>query len=175
MAAKVMEIKEKLEATLNDGSKPWTAILAQIEAKTGINRVYIFFVSVAGLALWLMFGFAGQLVCNCVGFLYPAYVSIHAIETPHKDDDTKWLTYWVVYALFSLVEFFADIIVGWFPMYWLLKCVFMVWLMIPTEFNGSLILYNRIIKPYYLQHHSRVDDTINKVRQEATKILEKQQ
>lgn len=173
MAGKIMEIKEKVEVALNDGSKPWTPILAKIEAKTGVNRVYLFFVLVLSLTLWLIFGFAGQLVCNCIGFLYPAYVSIHAIETPRKEDDTKWLTYWVVFALFSLVEFFADIIVGWFPMYWLAKCVFMVWLMIPTDFNGSLIIYNRLIKPYYLQHHSIVDETIHKVRREGAKLLEK--
>ncbi|KAJ8946424.1 hypothetical protein NQ314_008906 [Rhamnusium bicolor] len=57
-------------------------------------------------------------------FLYPAYVSIHAIESKHKDDDTKWLTYWVVYALFSVGEYFADFIVSWFPLYWLLKVLF---------------------------------------------------
>lgn len=76
---------------------------------------------IASIILWLVFGFAGQLVCNAVGFLYPAYVSMKALESPNKDDDTKWLTYWVVFALFSLVEYFADIIVGWFPLYWLLK------------------------------------------------------
>ena len=46
---------------------------------------------------------------------------IKAIETTDKDDDTKWLTYWVVYSVFSLVEFFADILLFWIPFYWLLK------------------------------------------------------
>lgn len=44
-----------------------------------------------------------------------------ALESPQKDDDTKWLTYWVVFAVFSVVEYFSDFIVGWFPLYWLLK------------------------------------------------------
>lgn len=76
---------------------------------------------VAFTGLWLAFGYAAQLVCNFVGFLYPAYASIHALESPSKDDDTKWLTYWVVFAIFSVVEYFADTIVGWFPLYWLVK------------------------------------------------------
>nr|CAI5839518.1 unnamed protein product [Callosobruchus analis] len=43
-------------------------------------------------------------------------------------------------------------------------CVFLIWLMIPTEFNGSLLLYNKIIKPYFLKHHKTIDDTVGKVK-----------
>lgn len=83
--------------------------------------LYVVLGTIGFLGLWLAFGYAAQLVCNAVGFIYPAYVSIHAIESHTKEDDTKWLTYWVVFAVFSVFEFFADIIVGWFPLYWLAK------------------------------------------------------
>lgn len=35
--------------------------------------------------------------------------------------------------------------------------------MIPTQLNGSLFLYNRIVKPYFLKHHSEIDNALNKV------------
>lgn len=44
-----------------------------------------------------------------------------AIESSSKDDDTQWLTYWVVFALFSILEFFSDIFLKYFPIYWLVK------------------------------------------------------
>lgn len=46
---------------------------------------------------------------------------IKAIESPCKEDDTKWLTYWVVYGIFSLGEFFSDIFLYWFPFYYAFK------------------------------------------------------
>lgn len=49
---------------------------------------------------------------------------VKAIESATKDDDTKWLTYWVVYGIFSVAEFFADIFLSWFPFYYIGKvCV----------------------------------------------------
>lgn len=64
--------------------------------------------------------------------MYPAYASMKAIESPQKDDDTKWLTYWVSFAAFSIIEYFADMLVYWVPFYWLLK----------VNFGIKLFLYN---------------------------------
>ena len=38
------------------------------------------------------------------GFVYPCYMSFKAIESDAKGDDTQWLTYWMVFAVFSLME-----------------------------------------------------------------------
>ncbi|XP_018321442.1 receptor expression-enhancing protein 6 isoform X2 [Agrilus planipennis] len=169
MAGKIMDLKNQLEVSLRDKSKPWTTVLDVLEGKTGVDRLFIFIGSVTILGLWLVFGYAGQLVCNTVVFLYPAYVSIKAIESPQKDDDTILLTYWVVYALFSVIEFFADLIVGWFPLYWLAKCIFFIWLMLPSDFNGSLIIYTKFIRPYFLKHEGNIDEAISS----ASKLLGK--
>nr|CAH7745008.1 unnamed protein product [Callosobruchus chinensis] len=165
MSEKFSHVKETLERALTDKTKPWTPLLGQLEQNTGVNRLYIFLGSVGFIAFWLIWGFAAQLVCNCVGFLYPAYTSIKAIESRSPEDDTKWLTYWVVFAVFTIVEFFADIIVGWFPLYWLVKFIFLLWLMIPGSSNGSVILYNKIIRPYFLKHHTVIDNTINSIKE----------
>lgn len=52
---------------------------------------------------------------------FPGACRIKAIESPCKEDDTKWLTYWVVYGVFSLGEFFSDIFLYWFPFYYAFK------------------------------------------------------
>ena len=70
---------------------------------------------------WLMFGWGAQLLCNVIGFVYPAFCSMKALNSRSKDDDTQWLIYWVVFSYFSVVEFFSDIVCGWIPFYWLFK------------------------------------------------------
>ncbi|KAK5649001.1 hypothetical protein RI129_003893 [Pyrocoelia pectoralis] len=172
MAQDFADLYEKFHNYLYDETKFWSPIFKKIEEISGIQRQYVVYGFGVFLLLWLIFGYAGQLVCNIIGTAYPAYASIHAIETTNPTDDTKWLTYWVVFSFFSIVEHFASIIVGWFPLYWLVKCAVFVWLMIPTSFNGSLIVYNNIIKPYFLQYHRVVDDALDKAQASANDIIE---
>ena len=150
-----------------------------LEENTGVQKLYIAYGLGGIVVLWLAFGFGAQvgvpfiypllllqllplltqLLANTVGFAYPAYCSIKALESSVKADDTQWLTYWVVFAFFSVIVYFAgsqtlllllllilplpDFIAGWVPFYWLSKCLFLVWCMAPMENNGAVIIYSK--------------------------------
>uniref|UniRef100_A0A672Q4B6 Receptor expression-enhancing protein n=1 Tax=Sinocyclocheilus grahami TaxID=75366 RepID=A0A672Q4B6_SINGR len=98
---------------------------------------------------------------------------IKAIESATKEDDTKWLTYWVVYGVFSVAEFFADIFLSWFPFYFLGKCAFLVWCMAPTPSNGSILLYTRIIRPFFLKNEAKIDNVMKDITDKASETADK--
>jgi len=132
-------------------------VFGAIEDKTGIGREKIFMGCVAVLSLYLVVGYASGFIVALLGFLYPAYASVKAIESSSKDDDTQWLTYWVVYSGFSIAEFFSDIFLSWFPLYFLFKCMFLCWCMAPFSWNGSEFIYRKFIAPFVIQHEEQAE------------------
>ncbi|VDN27941.1 unnamed protein product, partial [Cylicostephanus goldi] len=94
-----MPVPPQVKKMLDDVDKqlhtesPINNVLATVEQKSGVKRLHIVLGVAALQGLYLIFGHFAELVCNFMGLIYPAYVSIKAIETATKEDDTQWLTY----------------------------------------------------------------------------------
>jgi len=172
MMEKVNHYLDKAEKYLDDNPNFLTQLLAKAELKTGVKRRYIIFVVGLLMVVYLIVGYAAQLVCNFIGFLYPAYASVKAIESRGTNDDTAWLMYWVVYSSFSCLEFFSDIILSWLPFYYFLKCIFLGWCMgaLPFAGNGSILIYKKFIRPFVLKNEDKIDEALGFVSDQAGKI-----
>jgi|SaaInlStandDraft_7_1057024.scaffolds.fasta_scaffold36367_1 receptor expression-enhancing protein 1/2/3/4 len=69
--------------------------------------------------------------------------------------------YWIILALFSVVEFWLDLLVSWIPMYYELKVGFLLWLQMPA-FRGAEYLYVTYVEPYFAKHEETLDDLTSK-------------
>lgn len=79
-----------------------------------------------------------------VGFLYPAYKSLHAIMSDDREAGLAWMRYWVVLAVFSMLETLVDPLLDFLPGYLLGKCVFLVWCMAPSDKSGSNLVFTQV-------------------------------
>jgi len=117
--------------------------------------------------MYFMFGPAH--VTNLLGFAFPAVASFRAIESPDKDDDTQWLTYWVVFSGFSLLETFSDALSEYFPMYYAFKFAFLIWLSAPTT-RGAEFIYANLVRPFLLENEQQIDRTLKQAETAAAEI-----
>ncbi|XP_025424133.1 receptor expression-enhancing protein 5-like [Sipha flava] len=170
MTSKIDTAKAAIKNALYDESKPWYKLFNWAEAQTGVNRLNLFFGFAVFIVFYLLIGYGTLLLSNLIGFLYPAYASIKAVESSGKDDDTKWLTYWVVFSFITLIEFPAEIILQWIPFYSLIKTIFFVWCFIPIHNNGSVVVYSKFIRPYFLKHQGDIDQAVNDLSEKATEV-----
>eukprot|EP00619_Florenciella_sp_RCC1007_P004935 CAMPEP_0205920364 /NCGR_PEP_ID=MMETSP1325-20131115/11088_1 /ASSEMBLY_ACC=CAM_ASM_000708 /TAXON_ID=236786 /ORGANISM="Florenciella sp., Strain RCC1007" /LENGTH=166 /DNA_ID=CAMNT_0053288047 /DNA_START=18 /DNA_END=518 /DNA_ORIENTATION=+ len=128
----------------------------QLTALEGKNPAFKPAYVVGGIALLPLFliiyalgGF--KLVINLVGFVYPAYKSFMAIESKSKEDDTQWLTYWVVYGVFNILEHAMAFVVMMIPYYGLFKMGFLIFCYHPNTM-GATQVYTKVLKPYVVPY-----------------------
>ncbi len=98
-------------------------------------------VLVGTLLIYLIVGLKFLLAVST--FLPPAYKSFKAIESDDKDDDTQWLTYWVVWSFLNISEY-GDFLAYIIPYYFVLKTAFLTY---AWHFMGAKKLYEVVVRP----------------------------
>ncbi|ROW02872.1 hypothetical protein VSDG_01651 [Cytospora chrysosperma] len=121
--------------------------LQNIEKQTGVPKTYGVIGLVTLYFFFIVFNLGGQLLTNLAGFVIPGYYSMEALFSTSKSDDTQWLTYWVVFSFFTVLESFLSV-VYWFPFYYTFKFVFLLWLAMPT-FRGADLIFRSFLQPMF--------------------------
>ncbi|KAH7882992.1 TB2/DP1, HVA22 family-domain-containing protein [Phlebopus sp. FC_14] len=109
----------------------------------------------------MLFYLTSCVVSSVVAFLYPGYASYKTLsQRPASEDDIeRWLMYWSVLGCIVAFEYVAEWLVSWLPMYYVLKTLFLFYLVLPQT-RGSSYLYINHLQPFFHSHESQIDATL---------------
>ena len=155
-------MKEETEEQENDNQisllEKWQKQMNLIQEKTGIKGIFI----ILGLVLcvtFVYFNIFDSIITNLVGTLYPAFWTIKSLEQNSVEEQKKWLTYWVVFGSFIIVDMSSPVIVKFIPFYFVLKILFLIWLFMPGS-SGCTIVYYLVVKKIFRYYEERIESYV---------------
>uniref|UniRef100_A0A8C5M2T6 Receptor expression-enhancing protein n=1 Tax=Leptobrachium leishanense TaxID=445787 RepID=A0A8C5M2T6_9ANUR len=104
------------------------------------------------------------------GMLYPAYYSYKAVRTKNVKEYVRWMMYWIVFALYTVMETIADLTISWFPIYYELKIAFVVWLLSPYT-RGASLLYRKFLHPLLSSREREIDEYIVQAKEKGYETM----
>uniref|UniRef100_A0A7G3AW52 Receptor expression-enhancing protein n=1 Tax=Lutzomyia longipalpis TaxID=7200 RepID=A0A7G3AW52_LUTLO len=120
----------------------------------------------------MLSAFVSRMVILLFGTLYPAYASYKAVRTKNVKEYVKWMMYWIVYAFFTCIETFTDIFLSWFPFYYEVKVILVIWLLSPAT-KGSSTLYRKFVHPMLTRREHEIDEYLNQAKEKGyTTVLQ---
>mmetsp|Transcript_14551 Transcript_14551/g.17706 ORF Transcript_14551/g.17706 Transcript_14551/m.17706 type:complete len:199 (+) Transcript_14551:150-746(+) len=143
--------------------------LAKAEEATKVPKEYLVLGGGLLLFAFVFFGIGAGSLCSIIGFVYPAFKSLQAIESKVRGDDTQWLIYWVVYCFFSMIEVFTDTLLYWIPFYFAFKLAFLLWAMLPQT-KGAKFLYDSFLKDFLKKNESKIDAALDDAKRTARSV-----
>ena len=129
--------------------------MEKVANMTGLTPGQISRYSLFGGIILVMLGIGNNYITCLLGVAYPCFMSFLALESKGSDDDKQWLTYWVVFGLFNIVDQFAGFILHFIPFYFFLKLLFLVYLFHPST-TGATSIYNEYILPNMKQYEKHI-------------------
>ena len=157
--------KEKEQETEKEISliDKWNEHMKIIKDKTGIpGEIVIIGLIISIIIVSFNLFDADALITNFEGTIYPLFWTMKSIETNSKDDK-HWLTYWICFAFFNLIETFSGFILRFIPFYFFLKIIFLIWLFMPNS-HGAILVYQLLVIRIFKSFANDIDKATNSVK-----------
>ncbi|KRZ31312.1 Receptor expression-enhancing protein 5 [Trichinella pseudospiralis] len=148
MAQIFQNIRNDICNAISDESGLVGKIFAKIEQKSGQSRYQAAVILAIVICVLLIVSPSAGLLCNWICFGYPAMKTLMEMQANENVNQKQWMFYWVIFGMFRNVDYFAECISFITPIYWLLKCIFFVWLFMPSCL-GAQTLYEKFFQPRY--------------------------
>jgi receptor expression-enhancing protein 5/6 len=146
----------------------WMEQMNLIQEKTGIKGNYVIGFLLASILI-VSLGYFERFITNLVGTVYPAFWTMKSIESK-GDDDKHWLTYWVVFACFTIIDIFSGFILKFIPFYFFLKIIFLIWLFMPNS-KGCNLVYHLLVVRVFKSFEKDIDKATEKITEYTKEIV----
>ena len=147
----------------------WDNQMNLIQEKTGIKGSFVIWGLILAV-IFVYFNIFDSIITNLVGTVYPAFWTIKSLEQNLIEEQKKWLTYWVVFGSFIIVDMGSPVIVKFIPFYFVLKILFLMWLFMPGS-NGCTIVYYLVVKKIFGYYEDKIDSYIGGAKDYANDML----
>ena len=114
----------------------------------------------------------GSLFTTLLMFLLPAYDTFKAIESNDMEEQTRLLTYWMVFGTFFSMDHTFRWVLGFLPYYHLIRFVILSTLY-SKQFQGAELIYTHIQKPFFLKYRELIDSFVEPVENSLAGIGQK--
>ncbi|XP_022217150.2 receptor expression-enhancing protein 1 [Drosophila obscura] len=113
-----------------------------------------------------------RLIALLVGCLYPAFMSNKVLSAKKPSDVNMrvWVSYWIVYAVFLLFDYFTQGFVALVPFLNEFKVLFLCWLL-PTLGGGSKIIYEQFLCSFLKSNEKSIDQALINASQRGGDII----
>ncbi|KAE9621735.1 hypothetical protein Lal_00032723 [Lupinus albus] len=114
----------------------------------------------------------GEFITRCLilllGYAYPGFECYKTVERNKVDFEELrfWCQYWIIVALFTVLEKFADVVIGWLPLYGEMKLALFIYLWYPKT-KGTGYVYENVLRPYASKHENDIDTKFQEWRTRA--------
>jgi len=164
---KINENQEKIKRNFFDKMK-----FKELELEKNIaisTNFILIFISI--FTFFILIGLCENFFSNLIAIFYPFISSLKSLETDTLDDDKMWLTYWVVFSFYFIVENIFGFILKKIPNYFFFKAGIFVYLHLPYT-RGAELVYRKLIKTTFIKCERNVDQLISELQQD-TKVISK--
>ena len=134
------------------------------QLKVNPEKILLFFISL--LSLFVLFTKTGQcLVYLFITYLYPVYKSVLALESGKKEDNQKWLTYWLILGFFYSFNGVINKLLSYLFFPKLIKAAFFLYLHCSLT-NGYIIVYEMLIRKVLKLYETKIDKYLQLIDEE---------
>jgi len=113
-------------------------------------------------------GLLARCIIVTIGTLYPGYRSYKSLINSDLREVVNCLRYWIVFSIFLACETVTDVLLSWFPFYYWIKIVIVLWMISPA---GSTVLYKRFVQPVLKEREQDIDQLLEDTKKKGYSTL----